>query len=684
MADRYWVGGTANWDGTAGTKWAATSGGAGGQSVPTSADDVFFTNLSTGTVTLAAGNTGAKSINCTGFAGTITGTAAISVAGSVTLSAAMTYTHTGTMTFTGTATLITAGKTFSGVTVDGSGITVTLGDALNTGGRALTVTQGTFATANYNVTPGDFNSTGSLTRDIQLGSSTVTTAGGAPFNITGSGLTFNAGTSQINHTALTASLNASISLTFHNYSFTNASAGSRSITASHTFNNLTLVASATGLSQLSLSADQTINGTFTCAGSSAIARGFVRSNTIGTVRTITAAAVSANDCDFLDITLAGAAAGASPTRAGDCGGNSGITFPAAKTVFRVGTDTTWQGSSSWALTSGGGGSNDNFPLPQDTVVINNDTALTGTLALGLSYNIGAVDCSTRTTGITINHSSTQNRYGSYTLGSGVTVSGTSAQTFSGRGTMVFTTAGKVITFTVFTIAGTGTLRLGDAYTSSLDLSLTSGTFDANNNNVTIRSLNAGGSGTKTITLGSGLWTVTTTWSAQGTGTTVSPSTATISMTSASAKTFQGGGYSWPTLNQGGAGILTIAQSNTFANITDTVQPATVRLTAGTTQTISTFSMSGTSGNLITLDTTTAGTRANINLTNITSGIDYLAVKDIAVSDPDKFYVGANSTDSGNNVNVYFTDTPVVPPSSTTYFKQVFSPVFHKVFSTTFS
>ena len=44
MAARYWVGGTANWDATAGTKWALTSGGAGGQAVPTSADDVFIDN----------------------------------------------------------------------------------------------------------------------------------------------------------------------------------------------------------------------------------------------------------------------------------------------------------------------------------------------------------------------------------------------------------------------------------------------------------------------------------------------------------------------------------------------------------------------------------------------------------------------------------------------------------------
>lgn len=151
MADRYWVGGTASWDGTAGTKWSATSGGAGGESVPTAADDVFLTNLSTGTVTIAAGNTGAKSINCTGFTGTLAGTVGISVAGSVTLSAGMTYTYIGTFSLIGTGTLTTAGKTLANVTVNGAGITVTLGDALTSTGL-LNLTQGTFDAAGYNVT----------------------------------------------------------------------------------------------------------------------------------------------------------------------------------------------------------------------------------------------------------------------------------------------------------------------------------------------------------------------------------------------------------------------------------------------------------------------------------------------------------------------------------------------------
>ena len=45
-ANRYWVGGTATWDGTAGTKWSTTSGGAGDSAVPTNADDVYFDSAS--------------------------------------------------------------------------------------------------------------------------------------------------------------------------------------------------------------------------------------------------------------------------------------------------------------------------------------------------------------------------------------------------------------------------------------------------------------------------------------------------------------------------------------------------------------------------------------------------------------------------------------------------------------
>lgn len=53
MAARYWVGGSGTWDTTNTTNWSTTSGGAGGASVPTSADNAIINSSSgAGTVTL--------------------------------------------------------------------------------------------------------------------------------------------------------------------------------------------------------------------------------------------------------------------------------------------------------------------------------------------------------------------------------------------------------------------------------------------------------------------------------------------------------------------------------------------------------------------------------------------------------------------------------------------------------
>lgn len=671
MANRYWVGGSASWDGTAGTKWSSTSGGAGGASVPTSADDVFFTSSSTGTVTIASGNTGAKSINCTGFTGTLTGTAAISVAGSVTLVSGMTYSHTGTMTFTATGTLITAGKSFSAVTVNGSGITLTLGDALSMAtARSVTVTQGTFTTANFNLSCGNLISTGTSTRTINLGSSTVAIGTNLTFDATN--LTLNAGTSLIQMLS-SAAIFAGGDKSFNNVTFTSASTGTRSITGSNTFNNLTLGAGGVGRTTLSLAANQTVNGTFACAGSSVTQRAFIISNVIGTVRTVTAAAISASDCDFRDITLAGAAAGASPTRAGNCGGNSGITFPAAKTVYRVGTDTTWAGSSSWATSSGGTGSNNNFPLPQDTAIINNATTLSGTLSLAL-YNIGSLDASSRTNAITISNTTGCDFYGSFTLGSGVTFSGTAGMGFSGRGTMVFTSAGKTITGPVEINTPSGTLQLGSAFTSNSTsgspgpIQLTSGTFDAATYNVTTPRFRSDNSNTRTLLMGSGLWTLTGTgtgstsiWNVGSTNLTVNKGTADILLSDTSTSHRQmwvGDGLSFNKLTIGGTtgttDLYLFGSNFSFTELASTKTVAHTVMFSGNLGTIGTWSISGSAGNLVIINSSSPGTRRTFTLTNpTTSSINYLNITDIGVTDPNRFYVGPNSTNGGNNLNVIF-------------------------------
>jgi hypothetical protein len=140
------------------------------------------------------------------------------------------------------------------------------------------------------------------------------------------------------------------------------------------------------------------------------------------------------------------------------------------------------------------------------------------------------------------------------------------------------------------------------------------------------------------------------------------------MNSASSKTFNGGSLTYGTLNQGGAGILTIAGSNTFANITNTVQPATVRLTDGTTQTINAFSLSGTAGNLITLDTTIAGTRATLSKSSDTVSVSYVSIKDSNATGGATWeaYAANGNVDAGNNLGWLFAVPAPVTNTSVQY------------------
>ncbi len=149
MAARYWVGGTANWDATAGTKWALTSGGAGGQAVPTSSDDVFFDATSgANTVTISA-TANAKSVTCTGFTGTFAGSSNLAVAGNVTLVAGMTQNWTGTLSITTTATLTSGGKSVTNLTLQGN-VTFTLADDWNVLGTCLLDSSGGGGTKTVN------------------------------------------------------------------------------------------------------------------------------------------------------------------------------------------------------------------------------------------------------------------------------------------------------------------------------------------------------------------------------------------------------------------------------------------------------------------------------------------------------------------------------------------------------
>lgn len=72
MASRFWVGGTGTWDASDTTHWAATSGGAGGQSVPGASDTVTFDASSGGgTVTVSHASNTITSLTMSAFTGTL-------------------------------------------------------------------------------------------------------------------------------------------------------------------------------------------------------------------------------------------------------------------------------------------------------------------------------------------------------------------------------------------------------------------------------------------------------------------------------------------------------------------------------------------------------------------------------------------------------------------------------------
>jgi fibronectin-binding autotransporter adhesin len=640
---RYWVGGTGNWNDTA--RWSTSSGGASGADLPRSHDDVVFdssSNATAYTVTVGAitGGNRCKALTIAGPASgnvTLGGSAALFIHDDITLPATgLTRTYTGAITLSGTGagkTITTNGVTLStGVlTLNGVGAEWSLGDALTMGQTSSTfnVFNGSFDTANYNLTVAAFSCNVTGGRSITLGSSTVTlgTNASISFGSTESitaNLTFNVGTSQINCTSPNPSF-AGNGQTFYNVSFTSTALNNGSINGANTFNNLSVAGrTSEGVGALSLAADQTINGTLTLsAGTNAAMRTFVRSNTIGTTRTLTCAAVaSLTDIDFRDITIAGAAAPVSGTRLGDCKGNSGITFVAgADKYWGVLGNGSWS-ATVWATSSGGAVSNDNFPLAQDTIIFEAGSPNSGnTATINAAYNIGTIDMSARTTNtMALACSQSPSIYGNWTNGTGVTLSGTGTLTFAGRGSQTITSAGRTFTqlFTIDTPGGSVTLQ--DAFetnsNSAFALDLQSGTLDANNYNVTVSgsvaSFRSTNSNTRTVAIGSGTWTMAgsgTPWNTQTiTGLTVT-GTGTLSFTSASTKTFSIGtntsSFSGLTINQGGAGQLNLNGNNSFANITKTYTGATTISFATTTQRVADFTATGTAGNVLTIQGSSA-------------------------------------------------------------------------------
>jgi hypothetical protein len=593
MATRYWVLGSGTWDATTTTNWSATSGGTGGASAPTSADDVVFNNLSGAAPTVTIGTNatcGAVTITAP-TSGTLTfvfsTTGVISYNGNWSSPASL-FATTGAGSIaagairyvgSGSSTLTTNGYSFTAsFGVNTSAGTLTLGGALTTA-SSLIVTQGTFSTSasNYSLTAAALSSSNSNTRTISLNASTVTLTGSSPITLTtATGLTFNAGTSTITCSSSTPTF-AGGGQTFNSVSFTFSSLN-LTITGANTFASLTTSSrTSDGINNISFAGNQTVTGTLTLGTSNtAVRRLFVQSAIFGSTTTLTVATIATlSDVDFQDITISGAASPASGTRLGDCQGNTNITFPAAKTVYwNLAGAQNWS-AVGWATSSGGTPAVNNFPLAQDTATFDNTGSVTGVITINAVWNIGTIDMSARTSAMTLAINSDAIIYGSWKNGTGTTLSGsTGVLTFSGRSPTQQITSNSVLFNNPITVDNlTGTVQLVDDFTTGATrtFTLTSGTLDLNGKKLSTGLFSSSNSNTRTIAFGVGnitctgtgtVWTTTTVTNLTITGTPVvnvtssgstaiTVNTGALSEANSISYNFTGGNYALTFLNTNG-------------------------------------------------------------------------------------------------------------------------------------
>lgn len=277
-ASRFWVGGTGNWDNSNTTNWSASTGGAGGASIPGSGDTVTFDASSCAsacTVTVC----GASSANCPNGAGSV------NIIG------------------------LTAGACTNGCTLD-----------FATNAPAMTIGSS------------GFSGSGTGTRTFNFGASVWTSSSGNAWNIaTTTGLTCSAGSVSIIMTGTSAALRTfgggGSACTYGSVTVNGNSLGGITFLQDGGGTITSLTVSAPNYIQIANTATTIITNALAVTGSSGSEITF-STNTLGTTGTIS----SANNGTFTwaalrDITFTGGGT-FTATNSFDLGHNSNIAITA--------------------------------------------------------------------------------------------------------------------------------------------------------------------------------------------------------------------------------------------------------------------------------------------------------------------------------------------------------------------
>lgn len=669
-------------------------------------------------VTVAAGVTSlivdeaatCLSFSSEGTAGiTVSGSGSLTVAGSFTLDANTTWTHTGIIYITTNASNITtADKSLSTIAsfhVMGGAHGTLLGN-INLGTKDLYVYGASteFATGNFQIdcsTFGANSQSGAIT--LTLGSSTINCVRVHLLNAT---VTMTANTATVNATCTTAlAFNYFGGVTWGGtITFTIGDAASSSMTLwdANTFANWNIIFNPnTGYNQLAINGNQTVSGTLTITGntsnSAATAsgniRGWIFSQTPGTQRTITAATVVLNgnlagskgSIDFRDIKGAGLGSWDFSTHAvGDTGGNSDIIFRTATTYYATCEAKTIPQDymDVWSTADDGTpDGSDVFPLPQDTIVFNNNswTSSGNNFYFHSNGRVGTVDASamTEANGIAL----PRGAYGDivYT-GSGVSIpSGYQVQKIDGR--LKNERAGTALTInitptfdthattglTIASYGGTVALASNISYTGLWIH--TNGNFDLNGKTLTCKTYNTtAGAAPNTRTLldsaGGGKIIL------NGLTGTLFDTTVSTNLTISNAPaiqigdgtktltgdvTFMGAGKTFGNFTvkkHAGNYDCIITGSNTFGTLTletpdVTYQYSDLQLTSTTDQNITSLVADGTGTYKINLKSTAAGSAGKLSDTTGTNTVTNMTIQDITVEGGATWIAKKSTNVSGN-------------------------------------
>src|SRR5574343_461578 len=265
-------------------------------------------------------------------------------------------------------------------------------------------------------------------------------------------------------------------------------------------NNCTVNWTSSKTNILSLSANWTVTGTLTIAPPSAVYPIWIKSSVEGTARTLSAAAVSLANVDFMDITGTGTATWTG-TSLGDCGGNSGISFTSAVPQYWYTATTgtkTWSTAGNWYLGSGGTGGAGRIPLPQDPVIF--DSASIGATGTTVQLDMYRAGKTFTATGVSNSPTFTTPSFAPCWFGSITADAGMATGDMFGRyGVNAYTYTASSITFTGKRIAqdlstylyalGGGSWSFNDdarfgGNTTGSGFSLRTGTLNTNSHSVT--------------------------------------------------------------------------------------------------------------------------------------------------------------------------------------------------------